>query len=269
MTTLDYDVTFQTYDEPTQGDGLVRFQWRNGERKRKSGGYFFLPARRLPEGFTPGAPWVETTEVFESGDEEPGYKAEVLKLAIIGARQQPFIKRDGVKTWLPRGKYAKGEQGAGLQVDVLCAAEGLEELGPVCWASSTVKTSFAIIARDGILHTLKDQVVKAAEAIKKAPLRPWCFWATVATERDAKGAVVYTETQGKPVTRPMLALPATIDKAALIGMATGKDWAVWGEEQRGAYDAWFKEERTNDVAPAQPAGKNVPQVIDGDADLPF
>ena len=43
MTTLDYDVTFQTYDEPTQGDGLVRFQWRNGERKRKSGGYFFLP----------------------------------------------------------------------------------------------------------------------------------------------------------------------------------------------------------------------------------
>lgn len=269
MTTLDYDVTFQTYDEPTQGDGLVRFQWRNGERKRKSGGYFFIAARRLPEGFSPGAPWEPTTEIFESGAEEEGFKAETLKLAIIGARQQPFIRKDGVKTWLPKGKYAKGEQGAGLQVDVLCAAEGLESLGPVVWSSSTVKTSFAIIARDGILHTLKDQVVKTAEAIKKAPLRPWCFWATIGTERDAKGAVVYTETQGKPVTRPMLTLPAAIDKAALIGMATGKDWAVWGEEQRGAYDAWFKEERTNDVAPAQPAGKNVPQVIDGDADLPF
>lgn len=276
-TDFDYGVEFKTYDDERQGDGLIRMQWRNGEQRSKTGGYFFVPAERL-NGFQPAAPWGAFTDTFNNGTEVEGFKAETLRIAIVGVRQQPFIKdSDGRKTWLPKGKYAKDEPGAGLQVDVLCVAEGLEDLGVVCWASSTIKTSFAIVSRGdktgagvGILHRIKAEIVKPAEQIAKRELRPWCFWAEITTERDAQGKVVYTPTKGKAVTRPVLKLPATIDKAYLISIATGKDMAAWGESTRAEYDAWFKEERTNDVAPAtaQPSGKNVPQEVT-DADLLF
>ena len=265
------DVTFKKYEDERQGDGLTRIQWRNGEQRSKTGGYFFLPGDRLPEGFAPGEPWVTFTDTFDDGTEVEGFKAEVLNIAIIGVRQQPFVRdAAGVKTWLPKGKYAKGTQGAGIQVDVLCAAEGLTDLGPVVWASSTIKTSFAIIERvTGILQRLKIEVVKEAETIANRELRPWCFWAQIATERDAQNKIVYTATQGKAVTRPVLVLPSKVDKAYLIKVATGKDFAIWGEEMRGTYEDWLKEERTNDVQPAAKSnGKNVPQEVD-DTDLPF
>lgn len=275
-TNFDYGVDFKKYDDERQGDGLIRLQWRNGEQRSKTGGYFFLPAERL-NGFTPSAPWQPFTDTFNDGSEVDGYKAETLRIAVIGVRQQPFIKdNDGRKTWLPKGKYAKDEPGAGLQVDVLCAAEGLEELGVVCWASSTIKTSFAIVSRGdktgtgkGIAHRIKDELVKPAEQIVKRELRPWCFWAEITTERDTQNKVVYTATKGKSVTRPVLRTPPIIDKAYLVSIATGRDMAAWGESMRAEYDGWFKEERTND-APVKPNnGRNVPQEIESDDDPLF
>ena len=46
-TDFDYGVEFKTYDDERQGDGLIRMQWRNGEQRSKTGGYFFVPAERL------------------------------------------------------------------------------------------------------------------------------------------------------------------------------------------------------------------------------
>lgn len=263
-------VQFKTYDDGSQGDGLVRIQWRNGEPKLRTAGYFFVASERLGD-FTPGAPWQPCEEVFESGATAEGFKAETLKIAVIGVRQQPFIRKDGVKVWLE--KYAKGEQGASLQVDVLCVAEGLESLGVVVWGSATVKTSFAIVGRpDGIIHRINSDILKPAGALAKKDMRPWCFWATIATERDDKGKVVYTQTQGKPVTRPVLSLPKTVDQAWLVAQYTGKEMLTYGEDQRATYDDWVRERRTNDAKPADEAEhRNIPQPVEEvpDSALPF
>lgn len=262
-------VEFKRYDDGSQGDGLTRIQWRNGEPKLRTGGYFFVSAERLGD-FKPGAPWQPCEEVFESGATAEGFKAEALKLAIVGVRQQPFIRKDGVKWWLE--KYAKGEQGASLQVDVLCVAEGLEDLGLVVWGAATVKTSFAIVGRpDGIIHKLHSDILKPAAALAKREFRPWCFWAVVTTEKDDKGKVVYTQTQGKPVTRPVLVTPKDATKDALNALYTGREMVLWGEERRAEYDEWLKERRTNDAPPAAAEPKNKPQELTEEevSSLPF
>lgn len=271
------DITFRKYSEERQGDGLSRIQWRNGEHRAQAAGYFFLPSDRLPEGFTPGEPWSAFTDTFDDSTEVKGYKAETLRIAIIGVRQQPFVRdTQGMKTWLPRGKFPKNTQGASLQVDVLCAAEGLTDLGPIVWASSTIKTSFAIIARAdksgggaGIVNALKTEVIKAAEVLAKRELRPWCFWAMVSTERDAQDKVIYTPTKGKAVTRPVLMLPAQIDKAYLVSIATGKEFAIWGEEMRNTFDDWLNEERTNDRPASVTNVKKVPQEVTEEEEVVF
>ena len=122
----DTTVEFKRYDDGAQGDGLTRIQWRNGEAKLRTGGYFFVSKERIGD-FVPGAPWAACEEVFENGTTSEGFKAETLKLAIIGVRQQPYIRKDTGKFWVE--KYAKGERGASMQVDVLCVADGLEDLG--------------------------------------------------------------------------------------------------------------------------------------------
>lgn len=272
MTTFIEDaqtIEFKKYDDGSQGDGLVRIQWRNGEARSKTGGYFFVAGERLGD-FTPTAPWEPFTDTFDDGSESEGFKTEKLQLAIIGVRQQPFLRKDGAKVWLE--KYAKGEQGASLQVDVLCVAEGLEDLGVVVWGSATVKTSFAIVGRpDGIIHRVQSDILKPAGALAKKDMRPWCFWVPIATERDDKGKVVYTQTQGKPVTRPVLALPKEVTKDWLGAQYTGRSMVEFGEQLRASYDEWIKERRTNDAPPAN--GKNVPQPIEetpeGDPSLPF
>jgi hypothetical protein len=250
------DVTFKTYDDGSAGDGLIRIQWRNGEARTKTGGYFFVASERLGD-FVPSAPWEPYTDTFNDGTEAEGYKADALQIAVIAARQQPFIRKDTGKVWLE--KYAKGEQGASLQVDVLCIAEGLEELGAIVWGSATVKTSFAIVGRpDGILHRIKSDILKPASDLAKRDMRPWCFWAPISTELDGKGKVVYTATQGKPVTRPVLALPPTVDKTWLQAQFTGKQMATFGENLREDYDEWVKERRTNEAPQPteQPPTKN-------------
>jgi hypothetical protein len=262
-------IEFKTYADETQGDGLVRIQWRNGEARSKTGGYFFVAAERLGD-FKPSAPWVPFTDTFDDGSESEGFKAEALQIAVIGVRQQPFLRKDGTKVWLE--KYAKGEQGASLQVDVLCIAEGLEDLGVVVWGSATVKTSFAVVGRpDGIIHRIQNDILKPAGALAKKDMRPWCFWAPVATEKDDKGKVVYTQTQGKPVTRPVLALPKEVTKEWLVAQYTGKDMVEFGEQLRASYDEWLRERRTNEAAPVQSTnGKNVPQPIElQEVDIPF
>lgn len=260
-------VEFQKYDDGSQGDGLLRIQWRNGEARSKTGGYFFVSKERLGDT-TPGDPWVETEETFESGATAEGFKAEALRLAIIGVRQQPYLRTETGKLWLE--KYAKGEQGASIQVDVLAVVEGLEDLGVVVWGSATVKTGFAIVGRpDGIVHRLHEEIIKPASVLAKKDMRPWCFWATVATEKDGKGKPVYTQTKGKPVTLPVLDLPNTVDIDYLNSVYTGRDMVLYGEQQRAAYDVWMKERRTNDAPqPAKPEPKNKPVEIEVE-DLPF
>lgn len=268
---FDIDIAIPQYSDEQQGDGLIRVQWRNGDPRLKTPGRFFVPEDRLGD-LVPGDPWKPVTEVFESGDEVEGYAAETLRLAILCARQQPFQRDDdGRKIWLT--SWPRGAERVSMQVDVLCYMQGFEELSePVVWASSTIKTSFAIIGRGGksqgpgILHRLREEVVKPASKAAGKSLDTYCFWATVTTERTDKGAVAYTETPGKKVTRPVLKLPPhpeldTIRKL-WVGTALIRDTLV---PMREEYEAWRQEQRTN--APAEPPaapGRNAPQPVSDD-----
>lgn len=210
-------------DEQRQGDGYVRIQWINGDkatftsaaRQRKVEpvpGHFFVSAENLPEGVVPGAPWVEWTEVFRSGEVQ-GYRADQLKMVIIAARQQPYAQVGDRKEWLERWDTTR--QGIRMHADIMLFAEGLELLGPVVLStnSTLVALAFTGTARGGrapgIIATVQTELVDVANRVaKRSKLIPAAFWVTVGGEVDAKGMPVFTATQGQPVTRPTVFLPA-------------------------------------------------------------
>ena len=277
------------YDDPAQGDGLTRIQWIHGAAKLRRGGHFFIPSKSLPDGFTPGKPWTNVIEVFESGEEEPGLSADTLTLAVVCVRHQSFHWSGEVgtqgrhKVWQTKwitGSNAPEHQS--IQVEVLAYAEGLEELGLVVWSASTLKTGFAIIARDttGILFNLRKYLTDPASKAAAKRIDSYAFWIEVSTERDAQGKVVYTPTKGKPVTRPVLVLPPTPDLAwartRYLGVGDdGKALLTWLIAQRADFEPWRNERRTNDDAPLptpveEPARRNQPQAMDeGDYPTPF
>lgn len=275
MTSFDTTEQFETYDDGDHSsDGLVRIQWRQGSVQQGTGGYFFLSKKNVPEGFAPsGSAWAPHQEYFkESRTRDDGWKAEALPMYIICARGQPFKKGD-TKTWLETWPKGAEPNTIAQHADVLFVAEGLEELGPVCWSTNSTTTAFAIISgadpkrnpRGGILHRIREEVLGTADAVssklkdRKKKRLYWLFWITVATQRDAKGQVVYTPTKsGTDVTLPVPILPETIDVAWLTKNFVGAEIALYGREIRAEYEPWRATRFTNDAAPpqtAQPAGR--------------
>lgn len=271
--TTDFDVTIPRFaDDRTDGDGLLRIQWRNGAPQLRTVGRFFVPADRLPEDFTPGAPWQPVTEVFESGDEVPGFQAETLGVIVITHRAQPFVRdTDGNREWLDR--WQRGRERQSMQVEVLCIADGLEALGPVVWSSSTVKTSFAIIARGrngepaGIIPRMLKEIVEPAAQRAKKHLDTYCFRVEVSAEKDAKGKPIYTEAGTRKVTRPVLALEAEPSIETIRTLWIGNDRINDLVPIREQYEDWRKERRTNDAESVDVAStptRNAPEPVSDD-----
>ena len=109
--------------------------------------------------------------------------------------------------------------------------------------------------------------VAAKIAYRKKKKLYWLFWVTIATERDAKGQIVYTPTKGPMVTIPRVQLPPTIDRAWLVENFVGQGTATYGEEMRSQYDAWRLTKQGNEPVAPTAGGRNVPQAIE--EDLPF
>jgi hypothetical protein len=278
MSNFDYTGTLPTYEDERQGDGLVRVQWLNGDIKARTGGRFFVAADRLPDGFTPGAPWAAHTEVFDNGDESEGFRADALNLIALCARRQIYKSEgDGkraVKIWMPKNyRWIKGDTAQRMHVSLLCIMQGLEDLGPVVWSTNATKTSFAMLAiLDGVKEAIKPAVKSAGK-----PLPTFGFWLPVASEKDAKGKVKYTETPGKHVTLPVLGWGADVALEVLqehwVGGAYLSDTLI---PMRDEYEVWRQTYQTNggteDAAgyfEAQPAAprRNVPQPAEDDEDL--
>ena len=272
--TNDLDgMTFGDYqDEDSRGDGIVRIQWRQGDVKAGTPGYFFLAGDNVPEGFTPGAPWVATNEYFEmTRTRSAGWKADELPVCVICARAQPYLRGEQ-KTWIDKWPKGAAANTVGQHADVLLIAAGLESLGPVCWSTNSTTVAFAIITgpdpkrtpAGGILHRIREEVLKpAGQAFKPQrdlTRQPWLFWVTIHSQRDAKGAVVFTPTAGKDVTLPVVDIPTQVDLAWLKQAYSGKDMAQYGEDMRLTYDLWKNTRFTNEAQPT-PTGKNAPQPI--------
>lgn len=285
MSTFDDDGSqYGSYqDDDAQGDGLIRIQWRQGDVKQETPGYFYLSSRDVPEGFEPGAAWQDCQEYFEqTNTRDKGWKAEALPVAIICARAQPYQRGD-LKTWLE--SWPKGGDSADIAMhcDVLLIADGLQDLGPVVWSTNATTTAFAVIGKadpkkdpqGGILHRIREQVLAAADKAAKVAYRKskklyWLFWVEIGSQRDDKGQIVFTKTKAKAVTKPVPLLPPVVDAAWLKKNYVGEEMANYGREMREQYEEWRATRRTNDALPAQSKnGRNVPQPIDETEDIPF
>lgn len=266
-------------DDEQQGDGLVCIQWRQGDIKQGTPGYFYLSRKDVPEGFKPeGDHWQACKEYFEQTNaRDEGWKAEQLPVAIICARAQPYKRpaqnSGALKVWYD--SWPKGESDIAMHCDVLLVADGLQELGPVKWATNATTTAFAVVGKadpkkdpaGGILHRIREEVLGTADKAAKVAYRKskklyWLFWVTIGSQRDSKGDVVFTPTKAKAVTRPVPLLPAQIDTAWLKANFVGGDMAQYGEELRRQYDDWRLTKRTNDATPPAKTGRNVPQPIE-------
>lgn len=283
------DTKDQTYeytdDDGAQRDDLPRIQWRNGDPKSGTPGYFFFGKANAPDGFTPeGDNWAPHTEYFQqTKTRAPGWRCDRLPLAIITTRARPYVrnKQTDVVTWYTT--YQSGVDGAGQHVDVLCVADGLQALGPVVWSTNSTKCAFAIIGRanakrnepDGILEILRKKVIEPAYAIVKRdakanPLPPWCVWVTIETERDAKGEIVYSQTRfGSDITRPVFDVPPKIDLAYLNSVSTGKAMMEYGKEQRALYDTWKHADFATAPSEDPASAKNTLQETGDDDGIPF
>lgn len=276
------DTNIPVYADEQQGDGLLRIQWRNGEPKLKSAGRFFVDGERLGDRAI-GEPWASVTETFESGEDAEGFGTEQLRIAILGVRQQPFVYegegRGQYKVWYER--WEKGNPDMRMQVDVLCLAQGLADepgVAPVVWSSSTIKTSFAIVgSKEPSIRVALAKLLKAGKAIAGKDMPSWAFWLPIASQRDGKTKKpIYQETPGRPVTPPIVHVPAELTRDHLNKLYVGRELLTYGADLRAEWDEWLKERRTNDApepataaAPAR-GGRNVPPPLDeGDLEPPF
>lgn len=278
MSTADWDVGFElpSFGDDRQGDGLIRVQWVNGDVKAKTLGHFFVGADRLPEGYTPGAPWKPGSEVWASGEETDGFTADVVKMIVITSRQQPYFVDDrGSKVWLDGWDAEK--PGIRMHADILCIFEGLEDVGPVVLSTNSTLVALAFTAsargkRQGIIPTLRDNVVSVAERAAKKRLDTYCFWAPIGGEVDEKGKALFTQTKNRPVHRPVLRLPAgdplTVAKQLFVGRERVREELIPIREE---YEGWRTTKMGNApadadmaAAAAAPAGRNAPQPLPDD-----
>lgn len=282
------DVQYDSYDESDrQGDGLITIQGRHGNPEAKTAFHFFLGKANVPDGFTPGAPWVAHEEYIKTkGETVEGWKAEELAMYIICARAQPYAKgADGKRTaWVEQWPKGAAPNSHAMHCDVLLVAQGLEELGPVKWVSNGSAISFAIIAgkgkeqpQGGILERIRCEVLEVADKLSpkgRAKNRVyWAFWITIAGQRDPKsGKPIYTKTaSGGAITIPVPILPPVVDAKWLKDNYVGAEIDLYGKEQRAIWETWRATKLTDDAqqpVKAQANGRNVPVEVT-EEDIPF
>lgn len=270
-------------DDESLSDGLIRIQWRQGDIKQGTPGYFYLSRRDVPEDFAPsGDHWKPCKEYFEqTNSRDEGWKAEVLPVAIICARAQPY-QRGETKIWLDTWPKGGASDQIAMHADALLIADGLQDLGPVVWSTNSTTTAFSIIGRPdpkkdpqgGILHRIREEVLGAADKASKAQFRKakklyWLFWVHLASARDAKGEVIFTPTKAKAVTKPVPILPEQVDVPWLKANFAGGEMAEYGENLRRQYDEWRQTRKTNDAPEPAKSGKNVPQPVSADLEPAF
>lgn len=269
-TANEWDIEIPSFGEDKQGDGLPRIQWVNGDVKARTIGHFFVGADRLPDGYKPGAPWKESSEVWASGEETGGWAAEMVKMLIITSRQQPYYTDDrGNKVWLD--SWDADKPGIRMHADILCLIEGMEDFGPMVLSTNSTLVALAFTAsargkRQGIIPTLRDNVISVAERAAKKRLDSYCFWAPVGGEVDEKGKAMFTQTKNRPVHRPVLRLPAGDPLAVAKQLFVGRD-RVQAElvPLREEYESWRTTKMGNAAADESAgSGRNSPQPLPDD-----
>lgn len=251
--------TIHDIDIPESGDlPLGTFTWMHGNKAGKTPGAFFGKATEFVG--TPSAPW----EHDDRFDDDPGYSASALKLALISWRAQWYMQDEGgAKVWLP--DY---QAGAKKQVEYICFAEGCDDPMILTLAKYTKAKPI-----QDIVKTYRDGLLRQASRLAGKALPLWAFWLPVQGKtKDNKP--IYEEVQrngagtGAYVTYPTLNLPPD----AMDVLFVGADLLRKGAEVARKYANWHEQKRlpANVVegvvehVPQLAAPRNVPQPVEDD-----
>lgn len=213
-----------------------RIVWLHGVKQAKTPGVFY--AKDLAFSTPPDEPWAPDDRF----DDEAGFSAPLLHLAVIGERSQWFIPADkdlGTQTeWLPT--YAANISAKkitewlvlveGINEPMVLSASGKHKAGPFTEAFQTYRTG----------------LLTQASRVAKKQMPKWSFWLPFRNKLDAQGKTLYLDaadgagkTYGSVVTPPVLALP----KDALDALFVGAGILALGEEIKAQYETWFTYKR--------------------------
>jgi hypothetical protein len=257
MTWLDTVNTIE--DLPTSQLEPGRFIWLHGVKQARTSGVFY--AKESEFSTEPPAPW----GLDNRFDNERGYSASELRIAIIGTRTQWFVPGVDGKAPTYLGHY---EAGAKKHLEVLCLVDGLDD--PMVFSASGMNKAKPM---QDIIKAYNDGLLKQASRIAKRGLPPWSFWLPIKNKVTAEGKTAYIEaadsagkTYGSVVTPPALYLPGD----AMETLFVGADALRRGADVRDTYASWFEARRLppqvleGEVLPALPAPRNTPQEIGAD-----
>jgi hypothetical protein len=242
----DFDVSgfsFTPDQQDRSGSEYPRIWWYNGSKQAGTNGHFFTTEREFPEGI---AGWSQVDRY----DDEVGYSAEALKIAVIRRRAQAYSEeRSGdnvTKTW-----HSHYKPGLKIYTELLCLIEGYDE--PVLWIVKGMTGQAVTKRKVGMLDVFKASVLDEAQKTWKGDgaVPPWAFWMPIMAPKTDKGKPVYTDTgYGSHVTLPVLALP-TIQRDSLKALFVNRALLNFGLEVYHATAEWQKAQRGD--TPTTPA----------------
>ena len=270
MSNQDFNLEGFSFTPDSQEQaGYPRIYWRHGAKQSGQGGFFYASSRDFAEL---GAPW-ESVEIY---DDEPGFKASTLKIAVIRKRSQAFTEylpegsKDKVKIWHEHWKL-----GRQLYTELLCMMEGYDGLVTLVAKGLTGK---ALTAKNvGILPRHAELVMKEAQKTWKGAgqVPPWAFWVPIGTKLTAKGKPEFVDTgYGSTITPPDLAISGEVTREVLKSLFVGRELLDIGLEAYHDHAEWQKTLRTNEEpsaaeAPAVQVPRNAPESFISDDDRPF
>lgn len=258
--------TINAIDDIPTGDltpGVI--WWLHGAKAgaTKVPGVFYAKAAEFAD--VPPAPWAADNR-FE---DETGYSAAELRIAVIGWRQQWFQQDKDDPKAMP--KYITDYQpGANKHVEIICMVDGLDE--PMILSVKGYHKTKALL---DAIREYENGLLKQASRIAKRSLPRWTFYLPIKNKLNSKGETEYIEAQdgagktyGSVVTPPALYLPADAIESCFVGEETLRR----GADIRTQYAQWFTQKRLPlQIAEGDyqieeikqlPAGRNVPQPVE-------
>lgn len=222
-----------------------RIWWYNGAKQAGTNGHFYTNEREFAECPTG---WTQV----ERYDDEVGYTADALRIAVIRKRVQAYSEDRSsgmaIKTWHPHYK-----PGYRLYTELLCLVEGIEE--PVVWVVKGMLGKH-VTSKFGLLQHHHDNIIKQAMTTWKGDgvVPPWAFWVPIKADTTDKGKPVYTDTgYGSHVTLPKLDIPLHVPREVLVGLYVGRAVLDNGLKIYQESAEWAKTQRTNDEPKVAPA----------------
>lgn len=248
MSSSDFNVDGFSFtpDTPQRDEEMYpRIWWYNGSKQGGTNGHFYTTEREFPEG-------LPTWQQVDRYEDEVGYKADALRIAVIRRRSQAYSEDrstgNTVKTW-----HTHYKPGLRIYTEILCLVDGIAE--PVVWVVKGMLGKHVTAKNSGLLAIHAEYTVRQAIPTWKGEgtVPQWAFWCPIAAPTTDKGKPVYTDTgYGSHVTLPKLDMDVNVTRDVLKSLFVGRELLEYGLTVYQSTAEWQKTMRGNDTAPTPP-----------------